>query len=160
MIVGHGDIGSILQDREGALFFANGVSNSSCADSDQFLRERELLGRQDKTLCCFYFSSICADRKTTPYYRHKVEMESEVKRQFKNYNIIRLGNISWGTNPNTFLNYIRSRKEMGWPVKIKDEYKYMVDKETLLLLTNTLPLVGQNTISVFSRMAKVKDLIK
>ena len=35
----------------------------------------------------------------------------------------------------------------------------MIDKEQLVLLTNNLPLTGKNTISVFGRMAKVKDLI-
>ena len=35
----------------------------------------------------------------------------------------------------------------------------MIDKEQLVLLTNNLPLIGQNQISVFGRMAKVKELI-
>ena len=81
------------------------------------------------------------------------------KKNFQNYNIIRIGNITWGTNPNTFINYIKNKIKNKEDVEIKDEYKYMIDKEQLTLLTNNLPLIGQNQISVFGKMAKVKDLI-
>ncbi len=159
MIVGHGDIANILKDREGALFFASGVSNSACEDQEKFKRERLLLMEQRQDLCCFYFSSIFTDIKNTPYFDHKWDMERIIERHFINYNIIRIGNISWGTNPHTFLNYIRDRKKKGWPVKIKNEYRYMIEVDQLRLLTDNLPLIGQNVINIFGRMAKVKDLI-
>jgi predicted transcriptional regulator len=78
---------------------------------------------------------------------------------FENYNIIRIGNITWGSNPNTFINYIKNKKKKGEPVQIKDEYKYIIDKDQLVLLTDNLPLIGQNTLCVFGRMAKVAELI-
>lgn len=161
-IIGYGDIGSALTDREGALFFASGVSNSNCTDSQQFKRERDLLHSfvtSDDNLCCFYFSSMFSEIKDTPYFRHKSEMEGIVKGGYKNYNIIRLGNITWGTNPYTFINYINDRIAKGFPVKIKNEYRYVIDKEHFQMLTQALPLKGQNCFSVFTRMAKVKDLI-
>ena len=86
-------------------------------------------------------------------------MELLIKSNFKNYNIIRIGNITWGSNPNTFINYIKNKKSKGEPVEIKDEYKYVIDKEQLVLLTDNLPLTGQNQISVFGRMAKVAELV-
>jgi hypothetical protein len=86
-------------------------------------------------------------------------MELFIKSNFENYNIIRIGNITWGNNPNTFINYIKNKIKNGEPVEIKDEFKYLIDKEQLILLTDNLPLIGQNTISVFGRMAKVKELI-
>jgi hypothetical protein len=162
MIVGKGDIASILNDREGAIFFASGVSKSTETNESEFWREIELLDKQDKTKCLFYFSSIALDDMSkigNQYLTHKRKMELFVKSNFKNYNIIRIGNISWGSNPNTFINYIKSKIKNGEPVEIKDEFKYLIDKEQLLLLTDNLPLVGQNTISVFGRMAKVKELI-
>lgn len=159
MIVGKGDIASVLNDREGALFFASGVSDSSCVDQELFKRERALLLEQNPKLCCFYFSSIVAEIKDTPYYFHKLEMEHMVRLHFYNYNIIRLGNISWGVNPNTFLNAIRMKIKNNQEVEIRDEYRFMIDEKELLLLTDNLPLVGQNEINVFGRMAKVKDLI-
>jgi hypothetical protein len=161
MIVGTGDIASVLNDRDGAIFFAAGVSNSSEKRESEFNREYELLNKQDKNKCIFYFSSIAIDdiSKNSEYLQHKRRMELFIKSNFENYNIIRIGNITWGTNPNTFINYIRNKIKNGEPVEIKDEYKYMIDKEQLVLLADNLPLIGQNQISVFGRMAKVKELI-
>jgi hypothetical protein len=161
MIVGKGDIASILNDREGAIFFASGVSKSTETNESEFWREIELLDKQDKSKCIFYFSSIAIDdiTKNSDYLAHKRKMELFIKSNFENYNIIRIGNITWGNNPNTFINYIKNKIKKGEPVEIKDEFKYLIDKEQLILLTDNLPLIGQNTISVFGRMAKVKELI-
>ncbi len=82
-------------------------------------------------------------------------MELLVKEHFKNYNIIRLGNLDWDENPHTFRNYIKNNPD----APIRDEYKYMISKEQLLLLTDNLPLTGRNEISVFGNMKKVKDLL-
>ena len=61
MIVGKGDIASILNDREGVIFFAAGVSKSTETKETEFQREMELLDKQDKTKCLFYFSTIALD---------------------------------------------------------------------------------------------------
>ena len=161
MIVGRGDIASVLNDRDGAIFFVSGVSNSNESRESEFMREIELLDKQDKTKCIFYFSSIALDdvSKNSQYLQHKRNMELLVKSNFENYNIIRIGNITWGSNPNTFINYIKNKKSKGESVEIKDEYKYIIDKEQLVLLTDNLPLTGQNTICVFVRMAKVAELV-
>jgi dTDP-4-dehydrorhamnose reductase len=162
MIVGRGDIASVLNDREGAIFFASGVSNSSETNEDNYNRERKLLVEQDEHKCLFYFSTINVDdvtKQNNRYIRHKLEMENIIAALFENYVIIRIGNITWGTNPNTFLNNIRNRIRNNEAVVLRDEYKYMIDKEQLLLLTDNLPLVGKHRISVFGEMKKVKDLI-
>ena len=159
MIIGSGNIARVLNDREGAIFFASGVSDSSCRDHNIFKRETSLLSSQDATKCLFYFSSINAEVKDTPYFRHKLHMEYFVHSWFPNHNIIRIGNLDWDTNPNTFLNFLRNKIAKGEPVEIKDEYRYMISKEQLLLLTDNLPLTGQNTINAFGTMKKVKDLI-
>lgn len=163
MIIGNGDIASVLNDREGAIFFVSGVSNSNEIRESEFMREIELLNKQDKTKCLFYISSISVDDKqklsSNRYLQHKLQMEELIKLNFKNYNIIRIGNIIWGDNPNTFINYIKNKRSNGEYVEIKDEYKYIIDRPQLVMLTDNLPLIGQNTICVFSRMAKVADLV-
>lgn len=163
MIIGKGDIASILIDREDVIFFASGVSDSSEIRQSEFERELELLSKQDKSKCIFYFSSITIDNKEkfkmNKYLQHKKSMEDYIKNNFQNYNIIRIGNIMWGTNPNTFLNYIKDKILNKKKVYLSDEYKFMVSKEQLLLLTNNLPLISQNQISIFGKMVKVKDLI-
>ena len=127
MIVGRGDIASILNDREGAIFFASGVSNSTETTQSEYWREMQLLDKQDKTKCLFYFSTIALDdiNKNNEYHTHKRRMELLIKSNFENYNIIRIGNITWGSNPNTFINYIKNKKSKGESVQIKDEYKYL-----------------------------------
>jgi hypothetical protein len=163
MIIGRGDIASILNDREGATFFVSGVSNSNETRESEFIREIELLDKQDKSKCLFYLSSISVDDidkvSKNKYLQHKRTMELLIKSNFQNYNIIRIGNITWGSNPNTFINYIKNKQKRGESVEIKDEYKYIIDKEQLVLLTDNLPLIGQNTICVFGRMAKVAELV-
>lgn len=163
MIIGRGDIASILNDREGAIFFVSGVSNSLEKRESEYEREYKLLSEQDKTQCIFYISSITIDNKEkfeiSRYLQHKKQMEDYIKSSFKNYNIIRIGNIAWGSNPNTFLNYIKSKVKNNEPFFISDEYKFMINEKQLLSLTDNLPIDSQNQISVFGQMIKVKDLI-
>jgi len=159
MIIGKGNVASVINDREGALFFASGVSNSGCRNYKEFNQERDLLERQRKDLCLFYFGSISMYSVNSPYTTHKRKMEAYIRMAFKNYNIIRLGNLDWDTNPNTFLNYLRAKKAAGEPITIRDEYKFMISKEQLLLITDNLPLTGQNEINIFGDMKKVIDLI-
>ena len=163
MIVGRGDIASILNDREGVIFFVSGVSNSLEKRESEYEREYKLLSEQDKTKCIFYISSITIDNKEKfemrRYLQHKKQMEDYIKSSFKNYNIIRIGNIIWGSNPNTFLNYIKNKVKNNESFFISDEYKFMISEKQLLSLTDNLPINSQNQISVFGQMVKVKDLI-
>jgi hypothetical protein len=164
MIIGNGDIASVIKDRDGAIFFASGVSNSNEIREEEYDRERNLLLGQDNSKCIFYFSSITIDfidqLEKSRYLRHKKEMEDLIKANFQNYNIIRIGNITWGNNPNTFLNFIKRRLEDNEPVDIRrGEIKYMLDKDQFSLIIDNLPLNGKNQISIFGKMIKVEDLI-
>lgn len=163
-IIGSGDIASILNNREGALFFAAGVSNSQNKDEYEYFREKLRLSHAIHSanttgLCLFYFGSISCFFGVSRYTKHKMEMERLIKDTCDNYNIIRIGNISWGSNPNTFINYIRNKQAKGEPVEIKDEYKYMISEDQLRLLTDNLPLKGKNEICVFGECKKVRDII-
>lgn len=160
MIVGNGDIAKSLTDREGIIFFASGVSDSKCTDKKEFLREAETLCKYIGTQkCLVYFSTISIYDKTSHYLNHKEVMEGIVKDFFMHYCIIRIGDIDFGTNPNTFLNFLRNKKKNGEPYEIRDEYKYMISRDQLTMITNSIPLVGQNEICIFGHKAKVKDLI-
>lgn len=163
-IIGSGDIAKALNDREGFIFFAAGVSNSSEIDENQYERERKRLMRdieiaKSADLHFVYFSSIACFFSMTRYTVHKMEMELMIKEHCPNYTIIRIGNISWGTNPNTFINFIRNKKAKGEFYVVRDEWKYLIDKEELLFITDNLPRHGRNEISVFGDMKKVKDCI-
>jgi hypothetical protein len=167
MKIGNGDIAQALIDRDDVIFFASGVSDSRCEDIGEYLREELLLvdiynryyvrGTQIKSL--FYFSSIAINMYDSKYFIHKRSMERMVRELFMDCVILRIGNITWGNNPNTFLNYLRGRKELGLPINVRDEYKYMISKDQFQMITSCLPSIGQHTISVFGEMKKVKDLI-
>jgi hypothetical protein len=164
MIIGNGDIASVIKDRDGAIFFASGVSKSNETSEKEYDRERNLLLGQDKSKCIFYFSSITIDfteqLEKSRYLRHKKEMEDLIKANFQNYNIIRIGNITWGNNPNTFLNFIKNKLENNEPVNIRrGELKYMLDKDQFSLIIDNLPLNGKNQISIFGKVVRVEDLI-
>lgn len=163
-IIGSGDIASVLNDREGFIFFAAGVSNSSELDETQYDRERKRLIRDieiavDNSMHLVYFSSIACYFNLTRYTVHKMEMELLIRERCRHYTIIRIGNITWGRNPYTFINFIRNKKAKGEYVVIKDEWKYLVDKEDLLFITDNLPRHGKHEISIFGDMKKVKDVI-
>lgn len=164
MIVGNGAIAKCLTPREGAVFFASGVSNSRCVDQAEFHRERELIRQYaDRLECIFYFSSIgisfAPPNSTSAYFHHKWLCEQTIKLNYSNYVILRIGNLIGDTNPNTFINYIKNRQAQGLSVEIRDEYKYMIDGATLNMLCQTLPLDQKIELTVATKIAKVKDLI-
>lgn len=166
-IIGHGNIAQSLTDRPGALFFAAGASNSRDVQQNDIWREQNrildvyhaLTAYEKDTVCLFYFSSIGTALYATPYNSHKLNMEELVKRTFNHYVILRIGNLIGDTNPNTFINYIHDRQARGLSVEIRDEFKYMIDGQTLNTLCQTLPLNQKIELTVATKIAKVKDLI-
>lgn len=135
MIVGSGDISSILPNKENLLFFASGVSNSKEKDEMAYQREIDLLFDQNRASHIVYFSTLAIFYSDTRYTRHKLDMEAMVKENFSEYCIIRLGNIDWGTNPHTLINYLREHPK----AELKDEYRYICTKDELLHWVNLIP---------------------
>jgi hypothetical protein len=155
MIVGHGDIASILTDREDRLYFASGVSNSQETDEEEYQREKRLLMMQDKWRHIVYFSSLSIFYTNTRYARHKREMEKLVKKSFRHHTIIRIGNITWGKNPHTIINYLRAHKD----AEIKDVYRYIVKKDEFLHWIDLIP-DWSCEMNIPGKMMKVVDIVK
>ncbi len=139
MVIGHGDIASVLPDREDRLYFASGVSNSQETRRSEYEREKKLLLGQDKYRHIVYFSSLSIFYTDTLYSQHKRRMEKLIKKFFPHYTIVRLGNITWGTNPHTIINYMRAQKKAGKTLEIRDAYRYLIDKEEFLHWINMIP---------------------
>lgn len=156
MIIGRGSIASMLNDREGFVFFAAGVSDSGSAVLySEFLKEHDMLlefAGEDE--CLVYFSTISKFQRVSPYIRHKLKMEGFVKSWFKNYVILNLGNVWECTNPNTFINAYKAN-----PYEPREEFKYMISKKHLNLITDNLPRTGQHEISIFEEMLTVKECL-
>lgn len=139
MIIGRGDIASVLVDRDDRLFFASGVSNSKETRESEYQREIDLLMSQDTEKHIVYFSSLSVFYNPNRYAQHKKHMEQLIKDNFKHYTIIRLGNITWGVNPNTLINFFRGQVERGEKLDIQDTYRYVVDKDEFLYWIDMIP---------------------
>lgn len=135
MIIGHGDLASVLPDREDLLFFASGVSNSGEVPESEYRREIALLAQQSRTKRLVYFSSLAVFYSDSRYARHKRAMEDTIKKYSKYYCIVRIGNITFGKNPNTLINYLKAHPE----AEIRDEYRFIIDKEEFLFWINMIP---------------------
>jgi nucleoside-diphosphate-sugar epimerase len=148
MIIGHGDIASVLPEKDDLLFFASGVSNSQEKRYQEYDRETELLiehmkGRPEQRLVYFSSLSVFTPRAEVPdaklmYWSHKHRMEKMVKK-LPHYTIIRIGNITWGTNPNTLINHFKAMASSGEPLDIQDTTRYIVEKEEFLHWINLIP---------------------
>ena len=153
MIIGDGDLASVLPESNGFLYFASGVSNSQCTDEKEYDKEIDLLLKQDKHAHIVYFSTLAIYYSDTRYVLHKWQMESLVKEYFPRYTIIRLGNITWGKNPNTLINYLKAHPK----AKIKDEYRYICDKDEFLHWINLIPS-WPDTMNITGKRLKVKEI--
>lgn len=153
MIIGHGDIASVLPDRDDVVFFASGVSNSQESRTSEFQREVALLHRQDRTKRLVYFSSLSVFYSDTRYAKHKRGMEEAIRQYSPRYCIIRIGNIDWGTNPHTLINYLKAHPE----AEIRDEYRYVVSKDEFLHWIDLIPSWNCE-INVPGRMLKVQEI--
>ena len=125
MIVGSGDIAKTLIemgiDRPNVTFFASGVSNSKETRWFEFEREHTLLEFNKFQNHIVYFSSMYAD--------HKKHMERALRSNTKSYTIIRLGNITWGNNPNTIINFFKAEYAAGRTPDLQDTYRHLVSRE-------------------------------
>lgn len=155
MIVGNGDIATALTDSprggdDSLLFFASGVSNSQETRVSEYQREKDLLLSQPRDKRLVYFGTLSVFYKNDRYQQHKIEMEDLVRKNFSKWNIIRLGNITWGTNPHTIINFFKIRVKEREPIQIQEGTRYIVDREEFNHWINLIPdwncemsLIGQ-----------------
>lgn len=81
-------------------------------------------------------------------------MEKAVK-NFPQYTIIRLGNITWGDNPNTLINYLK----INPTAEVRDVYRYVVEKDEFLHWINLIPNFNCE-MNIPGKRMKVKDIVK
>ncbi len=158
-IIGHGDIASVLSDREDRIYFASGVSNSSETRESEYQREIGLLLMQDRFKHLVYFSSLSIFYSQSRYAQHKIVMEDWVKGWFSHYTIVRVGNILWGSNPHTLVNFIKNKIKNREPFDIQDVYRYVVDKDEFLYWIDMIP-EWSCEMNIVGRRMLVKDIVK
>ena len=163
MIIGHGDIAKALIDRKDRLYFASGVSNSQEARESEYQREKDLLLKQGRNKHVVYFGSLSifhpkTQYSSTRYIRHKKEMEELVKKTFLHYTIVRLGNITWGNNPNTLINAVKGKIQRRELFKIPNTYRYIIDKKEFLHWINLIPSWNCE-MNITGQKTKIRDII-
>lgn len=161
MIEGNGDIARVLGcvDRNDRVYFARGVSNSQEARESEYDRERAILLEQPRDKQLVYFGSLAVFYGQTRYTRHKLEMEGLIKEEFPRYAIVRLGNITWGDNPNTIVNFFRNKIDHHEAVDIRDEYRYMVDQGEFLHWMGMVPDWNVE-MNITGRRMKVSEIVE
>lgn len=155
MIIGNGDIAKVLVDRKDVIYFASGVSNSKEDRESEYEREMDLLATMPNDMHLVYISTLAIYYADSRYVQHKKAMEDLVRRCWGSYTIFRIGNITWGTNPHTLLNYLREHPE----AEIQNVYRYLIDKEEFLHWISMAPIPGRSEMNVTGRRVWVPDLV-
>jgi len=158
-IVGHGDIASVLTDRPDRLYFVSGVSNSRELRESEYQREKDLLLAQDRSQHLVYVSSLCIFYAETRYARHKLEMEGLIRDNFPKHTIMRLGNIAWGENPHTLINFMRNRRKEGEPLEVQDTFRFVVEKNEFLYWVALIPDFTCE-MNVPGQMLRVSEIVE
>lgn len=120
MIIGSGLLAQAFANafshRDDVCIYAAGVSNSSCIEGQEFLREQQCLVaalQQAKYANVFVYFGTCSatdsTMQSTAYIQHKLAMEQLVSAHPR-YLILRLPQIAGKTpNPHTLLNFLYTR---------------------------------------------------
>lgn len=159
-IIGNGDMAEALQYADNdVLFFASGVSNSGETRGSEFQRERDLLLSQPRDKRLVYIGSLSVFYSDNAYTEHKREMEELIKEEFPSYCILRIGTITWGDNPNTIINALKSKVENEEPFQIQDVYRYVTTEEDFLHWVKMIPDFNCE-INIPGERMKVRELVK
>jgi len=158
-IIGQGDISKALTDKAGYAYFCCGASNRTPLNDRD--REREIfrIWSQPKDSMFVYFSTLSIYYSESKYTKHKIDMENLVKARFENYCIFRIGNITWGDNPNTLINFFRDKIEKREPVEIiKDTYRYLISMDEFQHWVEMIPAIGKHEMNVTGKRLKVAEI--
>jgi hypothetical protein len=156
MIIGRGDIARVLPFRDDLWFMASGVSNSKCEDVNEYERELKLLMSIPVDKHLVYFSSLSIYYGKTMYTNHKMYMEKLIQSRFQSYTIVRLGNITWGKNPNTLINYLKAHPE----AELQNTYRHIVSLDEFKYWISLIKSGIKDVMNIAGRMIFVPDLMK
>lgn len=156
-IIGHGDISIALKDldRPDVTFFASGVSNSKETHPNAYQRELKLLMQQPKDVHLVYFSSLCIYYLNTEYARHKKIMEWNIQNHWNSYTIVRIGNIEWGKNPNTLINFLKANPY----IEPQPVWRYILSYKEFQHWMKMIIVPGRDTMNITGRLTFVPHLM-
>lgn len=166
MIIGRGSIAQVIPDREEFIFFAAGESNRFELTEERAHIEKLKISAwiESRDQMFVYISGLNIyypenDRRSE-YTDHKMHMEDLIKNNFENYTIIRLGSITWGDNPNTLLNSLKSQIASDSNFEGRPVYRYLHSKQELTHWFGMIPRFGKHEMNVTGKLTWVPDLVE
>jgi hypothetical protein len=163
MIIGKGSVASVLEDRDDLVFFASGVSNSSCIDEKEYEREFNLLKTVSTDKHVVYFSNLGIYYKQDRYTQHKRDVEEYIRNNYTSYTIVRIEVCEWVKTPNTILNVFKRQLAEGIEPKIQDTTRYVLSLDEFLYWVRMIQSGVRNEMNVLGRkltIARIVDEIK
>ena len=159
MIIGNGSIAKVLTDRDDLVFFAAGVSNSSCLDENEYEREFNLLKTVPLEKHIVYFSNLGIYYKYDRYTQHKHEIEEYIRNNFKSYTIVRIEVCEWVKTPNTILNFFKKQLSEGIEPNIQDTTRYVLSLEEFLYWVNLIKSGVRNEMNILGRKMTIFQIV-
>jgi len=163
MIIGKGSIASVLEDRDDLVFFASGVSNSSCIDEKEYEREFNLLKTVPTDKHVIYFSNLGVYYKQDRYTQHKCNVEEYIRNNYTSYTIVRIEVCEWVKTPNTILNVFKRQLAEGIEPKTQDTTRYVLSLDEFLYWVKMIQSGVRNEMNILGRkltIAQIVDEIK
>jgi hypothetical protein len=159
MIIGNGSIAKVLTDRDDLVFFAAGVSNSSCLDENEYTREFNLLKTIPVDQHVVYFSNLGIYYKEDRYTNHKREIEEYIRNNYKSYTIVRIEVCEWVKTPYTILNFFKKQLSEGIEPTIQDTTRYVLSLEEFLYWVNMIKPKVKNEMNILGRKMTISQIV-
>jgi hypothetical protein len=160
MIIGNGSIAKVLKDRNDLIFFASGVSDSSCIDEKEYDREFNLLKTIPADQHIVYFSNLGIYYKTDRYTQHKINIEEYIRNNFKSYTIVRIEVCEWVTTPNTILNVFKKQLSQGTEPVIQDTTRYILSLNEFLYWVDLIQTGVRNEMNILGRKLTIAQIVE
>jgi len=160
MIIGKGSVASVLEDRDDLVFFASGVSNSSCTDEKEYEREFNLLKTIPTDKHVVYFSNLGIYYKQDRYTQHKRDVEEYIRNNYKSYTIVRIEVCEWVKTPNTILNVFKRQLAEGIEPKIQDTTRYVLSLNEFLYWVKMIQSGVRNEMNILGRKLTIAQIVE
>jgi hypothetical protein len=160
MIIGNGNVARVLEDRDDLVFFASGVSNSSCTDENEYERELNLLKTIPTDKHVVYFSNLGIYYKEDRYTQHKIDMEEYIRTYYNTYTIVRIEVCEWVNNPTTILNVFKSLLAQGIEPEVRDTTRYVLSLKEFLYWVRMIKAGVKNEMNILGRKMTIAQIVQ
>jgi hypothetical protein len=160
MIIGKGSIAKVLNDRDDLVFFASGVSNSSCVDEREYEREFNLLKTVSADKHIVYFSNLGIYYKQDRYTQHKRDVEEYIRNNYKSYTIVRIEVCEWATTPNTILNFFKKQLSQGIEPTIQNTTRYVLSVDEFKYWVGMIQSGVRNEMNILGRKLTISQIVE